>query len=107
MEKDKILAAAKRNSEKSKEFEKSELTKSNLIGFFASITVCIILYFFEFFINHSVNLGIVAVGMTAAGVQSLNEGIRLKKRGITIAGIIISFIAIISIALFVIEVVAK
>lgn len=107
MEKEKILAAAKRNSERSKEFEKSELTKSNLIGFFASIAVCIFLYFFEYFIDKSINLGIVAVGMTAAGVQSLSEGIRLKKRGITIAGVIISFIAIISMAMFVIEVVSK
>ena len=50
--------------------------KRQLLGTLVALLVGIGLFLLEYFINNSVNVGFIAVGMTASGVQSLYEGLK-------------------------------
>ncbi|MBQ6789342.1 MAG: hypothetical protein IJO52_07250 [Clostridia bacterium] len=102
-----ILEAARKNKERGKEFETKEINRSNSLGLIAAMVVGLVLYLLEFFLKGTMNIGIGAFGMTAAGVQSLYEGIRLKRTSIIIAGIIVSLLAVLLIIMFIIQVVSK
>ena len=57
------------------------------------------------FVKDSVNVGLIAVGMTAAGVDAFYEGIKLKRHYMTIIGIVQMLAAIFAILLFIAKVV--
>ncbi len=102
-----ILEAARKNKERGKEFENKEIIRSNSLGLGVAMLVAFVLYMIEYFLKGTMNIGIGAVGMTAAGVQSLYEGIRLKRASIIIAGIIISLLSVLLIIMFVVQAVSK
>ena len=60
----------------------------------------------EYFINGTVNVGLIAVGMTAAGVDSIYEGIKLKRNYMTVIGIVQLLVAIFAILIFIAKVVS-
>lgn len=105
MEKNKILEAARNNKNKGQEYENKESVRSSLFGAAASIVVGIILFLVEYFVKDSVNISLIAVGMTMVSVQSLYEGIKNKKIYLIILGIIQALIVIFSILLFIKQVV--
>ena len=105
MDNEKILELARKNKVRGNEYENREVTRSNLLGSFTALIVGIALFLLEFFIRCSINIGLLAVGMTAAGVQSLYEGIKLKKVHLVIVGIVQGVIAIAFILVAVIQVV--
>ena len=103
MDKDKILEAARKNKSRGKEYEKKESIRSGLVGTLVALTVGIALFLVEYLVANSVNVGMIAVGMTACGVQSLYEGVMLKKSYLILMGVIQSAIAILAIVLFVVK----
>ncbi len=103
MNNEKILEAARKNKNRGKEFEQKESTRSSLLGTLVALLVGIGLFLLEYFINNSVNIGFIAVGMTALGVQSLYEG----KLYLTVIGAIQTLIALIAILAFVWQVVLQ
>ena len=77
------------------------------MGTLAALLVGIGLFLLEYFVNNSVNIGFIAVGMTASGVQSLYEGITVRKPYLTVLGAIQTLIALIAILAFVGQVVLR
>ena len=106
MDKDKILAAARNEKHRGKEFENKETTRSGLLGSAIAMFVGLALFLLEYFLKDSVNIGLIAVGMTATGVDALYEGIKLKRYYMTVIGIIQILIALFAILLFIAKVVA-
>lgn len=107
MNNEKILEAARKNKNRGKEFEQKESTRSSLLGTLVALLVGIGLFLLEYFINDTVNIGFIAVGMTASGVQSLYEGLKVRKLYLTIIGAIQTLIALIAILAFVGQVVLQ
>ena len=106
MDKDKILKFARTNKHRGKEFENKEAVRSSLLGSAISILLGIGLFLLEYLIKGSINVGLIAVGMTAASVQWLYEGIKVKKAFLIITGAFTAIIALLFILLFVGQVVA-
>jgi thiol:disulfide interchange protein len=94
MDKNEILKVAKKEKSKGKEFENRVGIKSNLVGLLAALIVGIILFLVEYFVKKTWNIALVAVFMTAAGVQMLYEGIRIKSIWRIIVGVIQILIAL-------------
>ena len=105
MDKDTILAAARNEKHKGREFENKESARSGLLSSAIALLVGIGLFLLEYFVRDSVNIGLIAVGMTAAGVDSFYEGIKLNRHYMTAIGIIQMLIATFAILLFVAKVV--
>lgn len=96
-----ILMAAQKEKSKGKEFENKQSVKSNLIGSLIALLVGIMLFLLEYFINSSVNIGLIAVGLTAAAVQSLFEGIKNRKVHMIIIGVVEALVTLFAILAFV------
>ena len=105
MNNEKILEAARKNKNRGKEFEQNESTRSNLLGTFVALLVGVVLFLLEYFVKNSINIGLIAVGITASGVQALCEGLKVKKTYLTVIGAILTLIALIVILKFVGQVV--
>ena len=106
MNKEKILEAARKDKNRGMEYENKESTRSSLLSSLIALVVGTGLFFLEYFIKKTVNVGLIAVGMTAVCVQYLYVGLKLKKPFSIIAGIISALIAALFILAFVIQVVA-
>lgn len=106
MEKHNILEAARNNKSKGKEYENKESVKSNLLASAVAILVGIILFLVEYFVKNSVNISLIAVGMTTACVQSLYEGVKTKKAYLIIIGCVESLIVVFALFLFIAQVVS-
>ncbi len=105
MKSEEILEAAQKNKQQGYEYEKRVSIKSNLLSSLISLLVGILLFLLEYFVNKSINIGLIAIGMTGAGVQALYEGITTKKLRYIIPGIIYVMIAILFILGFIYQVV--
>lgn len=105
MDKEKILAAARNEKYRSKELENKESIRSSLLGSAVALVVGIALFLLEYFVQDSVNVGLVAVGMSATGVDALYEGFKLKRHYMTVIGVSQMIIAILAILLFIAKVV--
>lgn len=106
MDKETILAAARSDKYRGQEFENKETTRSGLLGSAIALLVGVALFLLEYFVNDSVNVGLIAVGMTAAGVDSFYEGIKLKRHYMTVIGVIQMLAAIFAILVFIAKVVS-
>ena len=106
MDKDKILAAARDDKHRGEEFENKETARSGLLSSAIALLVGVVLFQLEYFINGTVNVGQIAVGMTAAGVDSIYEGIKLKRNYMTVIGIVQLLVAIFAILIFIAKVVS-
>ena len=105
MDKDTILAAARNEKHKGKEFENKESARSGLLSSAIALLVGICLFLLDFFVRDSVNIGLIAVGMTACGVDYLYTGVKLKQHYKTIIGTVHLLIAISFVILFIAKVV--
>lgn len=101
MDRDKILEAARRDKYRGREYENEEGMRGSLLSVAVSLIVGVGLFVLEYYTKGTVNIGLIAVGCTVAGVDSLYEGIKLKRTGLKIVGIVMSLTAIAAIALFV------
>lgn len=107
MDKEKILAAARNDKYRGQEYENKESTRGSLLSVFVTLIVGSLLFLLEFLVNKSINLGLIALVFTTAGVDSLYEGIKLKRHHATIVGILMSLCAIVAILCFVEQVVRR
>ena len=105
MDKDTILAAARNEKHKGKEFENKESARSGLLSSAIALLVGVGLFLLEYFVRDSVNIGLIAVGMTACGVDYLYTGVKLKQHYKTVIGTVQLLIAILFILLFIAQVV--
>ena len=107
MKNEEILLAAQKEKNRGKEFENKASIKSNLFGSFVALLVGILLFMLEYCIKDSVNVGLIAIGMTASGAQSLFEGIKVKKAYWIIIGAAQLLIALFAILVFISKLVTK
>ena len=101
MNNEKILEAARREKNRGKEFEQKESIRSSLLGILAALLVGGVLFLVEYFVNNSVNIGFIAIVMSASGVQSLYEGLKFRKIYLTIIGVIQVLFALVAIFVFI------
>lgn len=101
MDKERILAAARNEKYRGQEYENKECARSSMLSILVALIVGFVLFLLEYFIKGTVNTGLIAVGLTAAGVDSLYEGVKLNKVYLKIAGAIQLFIAVAAILAFV------
>lgn len=101
MDKEQILAAARKNKYRGQEYENRETDRSSTLTCFITLFVAVGLYMLEYFIKGSTNVGLIAVWLTLAGVDSLYEGIKLKQLHKTILGVLLTLGAVIAILFFV------
>lgn len=105
MDKEKILEAARRNKYRGKEYENEQGALSSMLSVAVAEAVGVGLFMLEHRIKGTMNIGLVAMMFTVAGVVALYEGYKLKQLRKMIGGILFSLIAIIAIACFVGQVV--
>lgn len=105
MDKEKILEAARANKNRGKEYENKQIDRGGLLSVSIAFLVSVGLFLLEYLTKGTLNCGLLAVGMTAGGVQYLYEGITLKKARTIVIGIIYSAIALLLILAFVGQVV--
>ena len=101
-----ILEVARNNKTRGQEYENKESVRSSLLGSAISILIGIILFLIEFFVKGSINISLIAVGMTAACVQSLYEGIKNKKSYLIVIGCLESVIVVLALLVFFAQVVS-
>ena len=106
MEKNLILEAARKNKNRGQEYENKESVRSNLLSSLIAIMIGIALVLVEYFVKQSINVSLIVVGMTAACVQSLYEGIKTKKVYLIIIGCVESIIVILALFVFIAQVVS-
>lgn len=106
MDKKSILEAARNNKGMGCEYEKKESIKSSLLGSVIAIVVGVTLYLIEYIIKDSINVSLLAVAMTAACVQSLYEGIKIKKIYLIVIGCAEAIIVVFAILIFFVLVVS-
>ena len=107
MDKDKILAAARNEKHKGKEFENKESARSSLLSSAIALFVGFALFLLEYFVKGSVNIGLIAIAMTAAGVDTLYAGIKLKRPYKTVIGVVQLLIAVLFVLFFIAKVVSE
>lgn len=105
MEKDKILAAARTDKNKGKEYEHKQSIRGSLLSVACAVFVGIGLFLLEYLVKGTLNFGLIAVGMTAGGAQYLYEGITVKKVSLIVIGAIHSIVALFCILVFIGQVV--
>lgn len=101
MENKDILLAAQREKNRGREFESKASEKSSLFASLMALLVGVLLFMLEYCIKNSVNVGLIAVGMTASGVQSLLEGTKVKKAYLIIISVVQLLIALFAIFAFI------
>ena len=106
MEKHNILEAARNNKSKGKEYENKESIRSNLLSSAIAMIIGIALFLIEYFVKDTINISLIVVGMTAACIQSLYEGIKTKKAYLITIGCVESLIAVFALFLFITQVVS-
>lgn len=106
MEKNRILEAARKNKNRGQEYENKESVRSDLLAFLIAIMIGIVLFLVEYFVKHSINISLIVVAMTAACVQALYEGIKMKKVYLIIIGCVESIIVVVALFMFIAQVVA-
>ncbi len=96
-----ILKSARGDKNRGNEYEKRESTRSSLLGAAVAIVVGIVLFLLDYFIKGNINVDLLAVGMTMAGVQMLYEGIKCRRVYAIVFGIIDLIIALLAVLIFV------
>lgn len=97
MDRDKILAEAKKNSRRGKEYEDNIASRGDLLGLLAAFIVYVLLSLIEYINKGTYNMGATAVILSACGTQCLYEGIKMKHIISIIAGSILTIGAVITI----------
>lgn len=105
MDKEKILELAKKDTSRGKEYENKESIRGNLFASLFALIVGACLFFVEYCVKGTINIGLIAVGITAYSVQFLYEGIKLKKLCYILVSVFLILIALLSIILFLVKVV--
>ncbi len=104
MNDDQILAEARKDPNRGREYDNKVLNHSSLLGTFIALLVGTGLCLLEYSLKKTVNIGLIAVGMTAVGVQYLYSGIKLRKPLTIAAGSVAAILAVVFILAYIIRV---
>ncbi len=105
MNNEEILAAAQKNKNRGKEYERKVLSRGDAWSSLICLIVGLLLFSIKYFTTNTMDFGLIAVGMCACGVQYLHEGIKLKKTWRIVVGIFQLFFCVIAILAFIGELV--
>ena len=101
MKHEEILAAARREKSKGKEFENKTSLRSGIIGMLISLIVGGGLFIIEYCYKGSLNWGFLAIIFAGNSVDRLYEGIKTRKGWLIVWGVVLVLLAIITILAFV------
>ena len=96
-----ILSAAREDKERGKEFESKVSFRSGFFAALIALVVGFLLVALQYWIERSVNYGLIAVGVTAAAADALYVGIKFHKIGRIVYGSIIVLIALLAVMMFI------
>jgi len=96
-----LIAARKEN--KGKEYEDRASIRGSMLGGVVAIFLGLTLFLLEYCVKGTVNIGLIAIGMTASSVQSLYEGIKTKRIWMIVSGIIQGLVALFAIIAFILQ----
>ena len=106
MDKENILAAARNQKERGKEYEHKEEMRSSALGYAITLTLGFILAIVEYLTQGSIHLGMLSLGAVSVGVDALYLGLKMKKYGKAVFGAFMLLIAVLFVLIFIVQVVA-
>ena len=106
MDKESILAKARSNKARGKEYEYHESNLSNLLGSACTLLVGSGLFALRYIKTGTIDVGLVALGATAVAVEFIREGLKLKKYFRTVMGAFMLIIAVMAIIVYIGQVIA-
>ena len=101
MDRAKILEAARENRGRGKEYENRESVRGSLLGLVVAFAISACLFLAELFVKSEINTSLITVIMAAMGVQSLYEGVRVKKFWLSAIGLVALLIATVAALAFI------
>lgn len=101
MNREDILAAARENEFKNKEYEKHTLLRGDNLSAVIGMLLAVILFFIEWWVKKDMNIGLATIIFAMSAIQSIYEGIKLDKKRCIIVGIISAIFAVLSLLLFI------
>lgn len=107
MDKKEILNMAQKNRNEGREYDNHMASRGTTLSCLTSLIVGIILFLVEYIAKGSINIGLLAVGLTTSCVQALYEGIKNKKVLLIIGGCVQIPMVLLFIIAFISQVVGK
>ena len=101
MDRNQILAAARQEKNRGKELDNKEAVRGDLLAGIIAITMMILMGFFEFFVQGTINFGYLAVLMAMGTAQALYQGIKNKKAYLIVVGVVDGLLAIMAVLLYI------
>ena len=103
MKKEEVLAAARKEKFKGKEFENNIVKNSYGFGIVISLIPAILILTLEGCIRQHLNFGVVSVLFFEIGAQSVFEGVNNRKSYLNVIGTLIIIMAIMALLVFIWE----
>ena len=101
MNREDILAAARENGMKNEEYEKHTLLRGDNLSAAIGMLLGIILFLVEWYVKKEMNIGLATMFFTMSAIQTIYEGVKLRKNICIMVGFFISLIAALLLLLFV------
>lgn len=101
MNREEILASAKENKERGKEFERQEKMRGDTIASYIGLLIGIAMIVAELWIKKQFNYGVCAIVFLVTSIQSLNEGIKLHKWWLVCLGIFEGLVSLLMLFMFI------
>lgn len=101
MRKEDVLERARKNKRIGEEYDNKQLINSTIIGVTAAFIISVIMILIKYFVEKTINIELIAVISIGYGVQSLHEGIKLKKVSMSIIGVLSILMSLAFILLFI------
>ncbi|MGB4661753.1 MAG: DUF6442 family protein [Mobilitalea sp.] len=101
MNREDVLKSAQDNGNKGKEYERHSLLRGDNLAANIGMLVCIAMIMSEFIVTKQFDFGLCGVLFTVVGIQSINEGIKLKKWWLVVTGIFEAILATLMIFVYI------
>ena len=80
MDKDKILASAKKDKQKGQEYENQEMKKNGNWSLLGGVIVATIMILIEYFKCGTLNVALIVTLSIMAGIMNFLDGIKVRKK---------------------------
>ena len=105
MDRESILAKARNEKYRGKEYENKVEIRSSAIGYAIILILGSVLTLIKYFANGIIDFGMVSLGAAAVGIDNIYLGSKIKKRGKLVWGCFMLFVAVICVLLYIVQVV--